>query len=165
MITGHIYLSDFNVATYVTANKPITSMTGTKPYMGELSGGWCCSIVSGVFTAPEMYSPTPEGYSFSVDWWSLGVTAYQLLRGRVSDLLLLTIGCSLLCCFSLQLPFQISFSERPSTVADHLSRQRNLSVSTSWDQHTCHLIYGVSNLDCYKLCTMTQRKRLWGHDA
>ena len=35
-ITGHIYLSDFNVATYVTANKPITSMTGTKPYMGKL---------------------------------------------------------------------------------------------------------------------------------
>lgn len=35
ILTGHIYLSDFNVATYVTSDKPITSMTGTKPYMGE----------------------------------------------------------------------------------------------------------------------------------
>lgn len=36
------------------------------------------------FTAPEMFSSTkPTSYSFAVDWWSLGVTAYELLRTRV----------------------------------------------------------------------------------
>lgn len=34
--------------------------------------------------APEMFSSRKDtGYSFAVDWWSLGVTAYELLRGRV----------------------------------------------------------------------------------
>uniref|UniRef100_A0A8C5NM94 Serine/threonine kinase 32A n=1 Tax=Junco hyemalis TaxID=40217 RepID=A0A8C5NM94_JUNHY len=33
--------------------------------------------------APEMFSSTkPTSYSFAVDWWSLGVTAYELLRTR-----------------------------------------------------------------------------------
>ena len=32
---GHIHLSDFNVACIVKEGKTITSMTGTKPYMGE----------------------------------------------------------------------------------------------------------------------------------
>lgn len=31
-----------------------------------------------------MFSSTkPIGYSYAVDWWSLGITAYELLRGRV----------------------------------------------------------------------------------
>ncbi|KAB0385745.1 hypothetical protein FD755_000701, partial [Muntiacus reevesi] len=35
------------------------------------------------FSAPEMFNCRREaGYSFAVDWWSLGVTAYELLRGR-----------------------------------------------------------------------------------
>lgn len=33
---GHVHLTDFNVATYSRPNVPITSTTGTKPYMGEL---------------------------------------------------------------------------------------------------------------------------------
>jgi len=28
-------------------------------------------------------STKPTGYSFAVDWWSLGITAYELLRTRV----------------------------------------------------------------------------------
>uniref|UniRef100_A0A8B9KFY6 Protein kinase domain-containing protein n=1 Tax=Astyanax mexicanus TaxID=7994 RepID=A0A8B9KFY6_ASTMX len=36
--------------------------------------------------APELFQTfegTHPGYSFSVDWWSLGITAYELLRGQV----------------------------------------------------------------------------------
>lgn len=32
---GHIHLTDFNVACFVKPGVPITSITGTKPYMGE----------------------------------------------------------------------------------------------------------------------------------
>lgn len=56
---------------------------------GQGSGVLCCSFPLGIFsplyfTAPEMFSSTkPTSYSFAVDWWSLGVTAYELLRTRV----------------------------------------------------------------------------------
>uniref|UniRef100_A0A673GVD9 Serine/threonine kinase 32A n=1 Tax=Sinocyclocheilus rhinocerous TaxID=307959 RepID=A0A673GVD9_9TELE len=36
--------------------------------------------------APELFQSfegTRPGYSFAVDWWSLGITAYELLRGQV----------------------------------------------------------------------------------
>ena len=33
---GHIHLTDFNVASVQKPGKAVTSMTGTKPYMGEL---------------------------------------------------------------------------------------------------------------------------------
>nr|XP_031305152.1 serine/threonine-protein kinase 32A isoform X2 [Camelus dromedarius] len=63
---GHAHVTDFNVATTLPADVRITAVAGTKPYM-----------------APEMFSSSREaGYSFAVDWWSLGVTAYELLRGR-----------------------------------------------------------------------------------
>uniref|UniRef100_A0A4W3JWY9 Serine/threonine kinase 32A n=1 Tax=Callorhinchus milii TaxID=7868 RepID=A0A4W3JWY9_CALMI len=33
--------------------------------------------------APEIFNPVEgSGYSFDVDWWSLGITAYELLKGR-----------------------------------------------------------------------------------
>ncbi|CAG06332.1 unnamed protein product, partial [Tetraodon nigroviridis] len=43
--------------------------------------------VSHVFclSAPELFQTfegSHPGYSFSVDWWSLGITAYELLRGQ-----------------------------------------------------------------------------------
>ena len=31
---GHVHVTDFNVATIVRSNVPVTSTTGTKPYMG-----------------------------------------------------------------------------------------------------------------------------------
>ena len=34
---GHIHLTDFNVACIMKEGKIATSMTGTKPYMGEAS--------------------------------------------------------------------------------------------------------------------------------
>ncbi|NXH47231.1 ST32A kinase, partial [Dicaeum eximium] len=65
-VPGHAHITDFNIATVLTKDSPVTTIAGTKPYM-----------------APEMFSPTkPTSYSFAVDWWSLGVTAYELLRTR-----------------------------------------------------------------------------------
>nr|XP_019594688.1 PREDICTED: serine/threonine-protein kinase 32A isoform X1 [Rhinolophus sinicus]XP_019594690.1 PREDICTED: serine/threonine-protein kinase 32A isoform X1 [Rhinolophus sinicus] len=63
---GHVHITDFNIAALLPRETSITTMAGTKPYM-----------------APEMFNSRREaGYSFAVDWWSLGVTAYELLRGR-----------------------------------------------------------------------------------
>ncbi|XP_052011590.1 serine/threonine-protein kinase 32A [Apodemus sylvaticus] len=63
---GHVHITDFNIAAMLPKETRITTVAGTKPYM-----------------APEMFSSRKEtGYSFAVDWWSLGVTAYELLRGR-----------------------------------------------------------------------------------
>ncbi|XP_034635373.1 serine/threonine-protein kinase 32A isoform X3 [Trachemys scripta elegans] len=63
---GHVHITDFNIATILTKGMQVTTIAGTKPYM-----------------APEMFNSTkPTGYSFAVDWWSLGITAYELLRGR-----------------------------------------------------------------------------------
>ncbi|XP_004420071.1 PREDICTED: serine/threonine-protein kinase 32A [Ceratotherium simum simum] len=63
---GHVHITDFNIAVMVSREMCVTTVAGTKPYM-----------------APEMFSSRREaGYSFAVDWWSLGVTAYELLRGR-----------------------------------------------------------------------------------
>ncbi|KAK4814023.1 hypothetical protein QYF61_004653 [Mycteria americana] len=63
---GHVHITDFNIATMLTKEIEVTTIAGTKPYM-----------------APEMFNSTkPTGYSFAVDWWSLGITAYELLRTR-----------------------------------------------------------------------------------
>ncbi|XP_009870235.1 PREDICTED: serine/threonine-protein kinase 32A-like [Apaloderma vittatum] len=63
---GHVHITDFNIATMLTKEIQVTTIAGTKPYM-----------------APEMFNSTqPMGYSFAVDWWSLGITAYELLRTR-----------------------------------------------------------------------------------
>lgn len=43
---------------------------------------WLCSSRS----APEIFHSFLNGgtgYSFEVDWWSLGIMAYELLRGWV----------------------------------------------------------------------------------
>ncbi|XP_020662827.3 serine/threonine-protein kinase 32A isoform X1 [Pogona vitticeps] len=63
---GHVHITDFNIATVLNKEMKVATIAGTKPYM-----------------APEMFSSTkPIGYSYAVDWWSLGITAYELLRGR-----------------------------------------------------------------------------------
>ncbi|KAL7854206.1 hypothetical protein AOLI_G00210500 [Acnodon oligacanthus] len=65
---GRAHLTDFNIAAIVKDDLKATSIAGTKPYM-----------------APELFQPvegTHPGYSFAVDWWSLGITAYELLRGQ-----------------------------------------------------------------------------------
>ncbi|KAF3841102.1 hypothetical protein F7725_006964 [Dissostichus mawsoni] len=55
---GHVHLTDFNIAAIVKEDLKATSIAGTKPYM-----------------APELFQTfegSHPGYSFSVDWWSLG---------------------------------------------------------------------------------------------
>ncbi|KAG0181692.1 hypothetical protein DFQ28_011728 [Apophysomyces sp. BC1034] len=61
---GYAHLSDFNIATSFGKETPCRwSMAGSLAYM-----------------APEILSS--KGYTMSVDWWSLGVVAYELLFGK-----------------------------------------------------------------------------------
>ncbi|XP_011312359.1 serine/threonine-protein kinase 32A [Fopius arisanus] len=66
---GHAHVTDFNVATTLEENQLATSVSGTRPYIApEIFMCTCGS--SGVF-----------GYDYSVDWWSLGVLAWETLEG------------------------------------------------------------------------------------
>ncbi|TPX59208.1 hypothetical protein SpCBS45565_g07800 [Spizellomyces sp. 'palustris'] len=60
---GHAYLTDFNIAVKFREEKPLKSVAGTEPYM-----------------APELL--LGAGYFATVDWWSLGVMAYELMLGE-----------------------------------------------------------------------------------
>ncbi|KAH8344493.1 hypothetical protein KR084_011601 [Drosophila pseudotakahashii] len=65
---GHAHLTDFNIATRLQKDALACSMSGTKPYM-----------------APEVFLCSLDevaGYSYPVDWWSLGVVAYEM-RGNI----------------------------------------------------------------------------------
>lgn len=69
---GHAHLTDFNVAIHYSERRLHTSVAGSMAYM-----------------APQVVSR--KGYSWQIDWWSLGITAYELLfhkrpfDGRTSD--------------------------------------------------------------------------------
>ncbi|KAI5119649.1 hypothetical protein M0805_009010 [Coniferiporia weirii] len=62
-ILGHAHITDFNVAIHYSSSRLHTSVAGSLAYM-----------------APEVCGR--KGYSWQVDWWSLGVCAYELLFGR-----------------------------------------------------------------------------------
>ncbi|KAI0312290.1 kinase-like protein [Amylostereum chailletii] len=59
---GHAHLTDFNIAIHYSDRRLHSSVAGSMAYM-----------------APEMLDPARRGYSWHVDWWSLGVVAYELL--------------------------------------------------------------------------------------
>ncbi|OCH84727.1 kinase-like protein [Obba rivulosa] len=69
---GHAHITDFNVAIHYSERRLHTSVAGSMAYM-----------------APEVVGR--KGYSWWVDWWSLGVVVYELLfhrrpfDGRTSD--------------------------------------------------------------------------------
>ncbi|KAF8962727.1 kinase-like domain-containing protein [Flammula alnicola] len=69
---GHAHITDFNVAIHYSERRLHTSVAGSMAYM-----------------APQVLNK--KGYSWQIDWWSLGVTAYELIfhkrpfDGRTSE--------------------------------------------------------------------------------
>jgi serine/threonine kinase 32 len=69
---GHAHITDFNVAIHYSERRLHTSVAGSMAYM-----------------APEVIGR--KGYTWCIDWWSLGITAYELLfrkrpfEGRSAD--------------------------------------------------------------------------------
>ncbi|KAJ3753905.1 kinase-like domain-containing protein [Lentinula raphanica] len=59
---GNAHLTDFNIAVHFSDRK-LTGVAGSMAYM-----------------APEIL--TKRGYTCHIDWWSLGVCAYELIFGR-----------------------------------------------------------------------------------
>jgi len=118
---GHAHLTDFNVAAYVnnegTTENLLRNLAGTKPYM-----------------APEIYkvvaSPsTCQGYSFAVDWWSLGVTAFELKSGGAR-------------------PFEINQKTSVSSaiVIFEKSKNNHLQWSSNWSPEFTKFLAGLLTL-------------------
>ena len=60
---GHAHLTDFNIAVHYSERRPLQGVAGSMAYM-----------------APEILAK--RGYTSTIDWWSLGVCAYELIFGR-----------------------------------------------------------------------------------
>jgi len=60
---GHAHITDFNIAVHYSERRLLTSIAGSMAYM-----------------APEVLNK--KGYTYTIDYWSLGVCLYELLFGR-----------------------------------------------------------------------------------
>lgn len=83
---GHAHLTDFNIAVHFTDRRPLTSVAGSMAYMGQPRSLPPSLLLVPFLTrrrtlaAPEVLAK--RGYFATVDWWSLGVVAYELLFGK-----------------------------------------------------------------------------------
>ena len=75
---GHAHITDFNIAVHFSERRLLTGVAGSMAYMGE-SVLWT-AMRTDLTPAPEVL--TKRGYSAPVDFWSLGVVAYELLFGK-----------------------------------------------------------------------------------
>lgn len=69
---GHAHVTDFNVATVLENGQLATAMSGTRPYIAP-------EIYQCAETSNLNYKNKKTGYSYEVDWWSLGVLAWETL--------------------------------------------------------------------------------------
>lgn len=85
---GHAHLTDFNIAVHFTEKRALTSVAGSMAYMGAPQPVGRMSLFRAVQltyrgfprSAPEVLAK--RGYFATVDWWSLGIVAYELLFGK-----------------------------------------------------------------------------------
>lgn len=90
--------------------------------------------------APELFQTfegSHPGYSFSVDWWSLGITAYELLRGQVRS------------CIHSTCQFTVSrdglYRQNAKTIKDHFIWSYNL-IFISFGAHWIWRIYELTDM-------------------
>ena len=80
---GHAHITDLNIAVHYSERRLLTGVAGSMAYMGGcnfLSNVFGCRLLTLVPPAPEVLAK--KGYTYTIDWWSLGVCAYELVFGR-----------------------------------------------------------------------------------